>query len=120
MSILEQATIAPSRNSQSSLTRLPILILGVAIGFGSTSPLRAGPCATEIDCVRAQVDARIDLDAGNGRTGRESSAAMRHRQPTPSSIPQAERDLGESGVAEVATAELARARSADQAGDRGA
>jgi hypothetical protein len=78
---------------------------------------RAGPCSVEIDRLQAAVDARIDAAAGSGPMARESTAAMEHRQPTPDSIAQAEKSLGEGSGNETALAALARARLADAAGD---
>jgi hypothetical protein len=82
-------------------------------------PGQAGPCSHDIDRMQARVDAVIAATAAAGPTGRESSAATTHHQPTPGSIAAAEERLGEGARAERALAALARARAADAAGDRG-
>ncbi|WP_262296735.1 hypothetical protein [Microvirga sesbaniae] len=79
---------------------------------------QAGPCGAEIDRLQAAVDARIDTTAGTGPTGRESTAATDHREPTPGSIAMAEARLGDGASNEKALAALGQARAADQAGDR--
>ena len=86
----------------------------------STMPSHAGPCLPEIDRMQARVDAMIAATAADGPAGRESTAALTHRQPTPSSIAAAEARLKEGARAESATAALARARAADRAGDNSA
>jgi hypothetical protein len=85
-----------------------------------TAPSFAGPCTQDIDRVQAQVDARIDAVAGAGPAGPESNAARLHREPTPGSVAAAEQRLGEGRPMESALAALARARTADSAGDRSA
>lgn len=94
-------------------------LVGAVIWLALTGPLHAGACTGAIESLQREVDARIEQEAGSGRTAPESAAAMRHRQPTPGSILQAEVALGEGGAAAAARAALARARSADQAGDPG-
>ncbi|MBZ6078784.1 hypothetical protein [Microvirga puerhi] len=84
----------------------------------STLSSFAGPCATAIDRVQAQLDARIDATAGVGPAARESSGALLHHQPTPGSIAGAEQKLGEGKSLEVAVASLSRAREADKAGNK--
>jgi hypothetical protein len=85
-----------------------------------TVPSLAGPCSPEIDRLRSGVDALIAATAVGGPAGRESTAAMTHRQPTPSSIAAAEARLKEGARAERAKAAMARARAADRAGDTSA
>jgi hypothetical protein len=80
----------------------------------------AGPCSGDIDHIQAQVDARLDAIAGAGSAAAESNAARLHREPTPNSIEMAEADLGEGQGPQAALAALARARTADAAGDKGA
>jgi hypothetical protein len=87
------------------------LALSIVPGHGAT-------CSQEIDRMQVRVDAMIAATAAAGPTGRESSAATMHRQPTPGSIAAAEEKLGEGGRAERALADLARARAADRAGDQ--
>ena len=52
----------------------------------ATSPTHAGPCATSIARVQAQVDAAIERRAGTDRWKAESLAATRNYQPTPRSL----------------------------------
>jgi hypothetical protein len=85
-----------------------------------TRPALAGPCTEEISRVQAVVDARIEAIAGAGASAPESGAARLHRQPTPGSIAAAEQSLGEGKGEREALAALARARTADAAGDKAA
>ena len=75
------------------------------------------PCAADIDRVQAQTDAWIDVTAGRGRMGTESTTATDHREPTPESIARAEQRLDGATAGQTALAALARARQADAAGD---
>lgn len=100
---------------------MPLLRIALFSAFAlllTAQPGLAGPCTPEIDRVQAQVDARIAAVAGAGPTGAESSAARLHRQPTPGSIAAAEQKLGEGKPEEAALEALARARTADAAGDK--
>jgi hypothetical protein len=85
----------------------------------SIVPSFAGPCSPEIDRLQSGVDALIAAAAVAGAAGRQSTAAMTHRQPTPSSIAAAEARLKEGARTERAKAAMARARAADRAGDAG-
>jgi hypothetical protein len=77
----------------------------------------AGPCSPQIDHMQSSVDALVAAAAVAGPPGRQSTAAMRHRQPTPSSVAAAEARIEEGErVKRVATA-LAQAREADRSGD---
>src|SRR3954470_16492673 len=67
--------------------------------------------------VQAQLDAKIDAEAGRGRSARESGRALEHREPTPDSVLKAEEGLGEGSASAAAMVALARARVADSAGD---
>ena len=94
-----------------SLVSLAVLVAGFA------GPSQAGPCTVEIDRVQAQLDAKIDAEAGRGRTARESGRALEHQEPTPDSVLKAEESLGEGSASGAAMVALARARVADSAGD---
>ena len=63
---------------------------------------------------------RLDAAAARGKTEHQSVGAQLHHQPTPGSIAQAEGLAGDLSEADVRTvvADLAKARDADQAGDR--
>ena len=97
---------------------LRAVLAGALTSVLMVQPVLAGPCTQDIDRVQAQVDARIDAVAGAGPAGPESNAARLHREPTPGSIAAAEQRLGEGRPMEAALAALARARTADGAGDR--
>jgi hypothetical protein len=95
----------------------PVSVISLAVLVaGFAGPSQAGPCTVEIDRVQAQLDAKIDAEAGTGRSARESSRALQHQEPTPDSILKAEESLGE-GSASAAMVALARARVADSARD---
>src|SRR5215470_10424371 len=80
----------------------------------------AGPCSPQIDRVQASVDALVSAAAVAGPPGRQSTAAMRHRQPTSSSVAAAEAKMAEGERTKRAAVALAQAREADRAGDNGA
>jgi hypothetical protein len=79
----------------------------------------AGPCSPEIEQMQARVDARVEAAARAGPSAPENSAALLHRQPTPSSIAAAEARLGELSpqMVNAVREAMARAREADQVGD---
>jgi|SRR5271170_5294027 hypothetical protein len=77
----------------------------------------AGPCKADIDKEQAKIDAALDQQAKTGKTGVESTAATDSRQPTPASIAEAEKALGEGVSIREA---LERARKADEQGDMSA
>jgi len=104
----------PSRGSVIHLGLFIALILVVAAYPG---PIQAGPCTGEIDRLQAQLDARIDAEASQGRAARESRSALEHHQPTPESILEAEDGLGEGAALGHTSVALARARVADSHGD---
>ena len=93
-------------------------ILGAAALAVLAGPAIAGPCAAQIDAAQAAVDARLAAVAAAGPSATESRAALLNRQPTPSSIAQAEEKLGEGEQAANALAALQLARKADSAGDK--
>jgi hypothetical protein len=80
----------------------------------------AGPCSSQIDRMQGSVDALVAATAVAGPPRRQSTAAMKHRQPTPSSVAAAEAKMDEGERARRAAAAMARAREADRAGDNGA
>jgi hypothetical protein len=83
----------------------------------AATSVNAGPCTAEIDRLQSIVDAGIDITAGAGPGGRESTAAKDHHQPTPESIARAEKGLGDGAAYERALESLSQARAADRAGD---
>lgn len=94
------------------------LLLSAATLLLPILPSHAGPCASEIDRMQVKLDARIEAITGAGAAGKESTAAMLNRQPTPGSIAAAEERLGDGRRMEEAVAALTRAREADSAGDK--
>src|SRR5262249_2920591 len=82
----------------------------------SIVPSLAGPCSPEVDRLQPGVDTLIAAAAVAG-PGRQSTAAMTHRQPTPNSIATAEAKVKEGARAERAKSAMARARAADRTGD---
>ena len=88
----------------------------------SMSNAHAGPCSPEIDRMQTRVDARLAANAAAGPSAKESTDALVHRQPTPSSVARAEERLREmSGETAAAVKQtLERARAADSAGDKNA
>jgi hypothetical protein len=86
----------------------------------SVSASHAGPRSHEIDRLRGEIDNKLGTLAAAGPAARESTAATMHRQPTPRSIGAAENGLGDVSAqkVEAVTAAMARARTADNAGDQ--
>jgi hypothetical protein len=75
----------------------------------------AGPCASSIARVQAQLDGVIEKRAGANGWKPESLAATRNYQPTPRSLAATERHHGQD--LEVALDSLDRARAADDVGN---
>ena len=100
------------------MTHRVVLAGGAFLLIFSAGPGQAGPCTQDIVRVQSQVDAKIDAIAGAGPAGTESRAAQLHRQPTPGSVATAEQRLGEGRSMDAALAALARARAADDAGNK--
>jgi uncharacterized low-complexity protein len=95
------------------------LLLGAVGLVAPVAATHAGPCTAQIEAVQAQVDARSTAIAATGPVARESTAALLHREPTPSSIARAEESLGEGASIGQALSALERAREADRAGNEG-
>jgi hypothetical protein len=85
--------------------------------FISIESSYAGPCSTQIDRMQSSVDALAAAAAVAGPPGRQSTAAMRHRQPTPSSVAAADARKEEGERVKRAAAALSQAREADRSGD---
>ena len=88
----------------------------------SLSLAHAGPCLKQICQMQVRINEQLDARAAAGPTARQSVGAMTSRQPTPRSIARAEEKLGDLSPerAEAIKQAMARARSADDAGDAGA
>ena len=111
-----------SRAQQARTSVRRLLGLSAATLVASTIVCSAGPCSLEIGRMQARLDARLDAKARTGPSAPEGSGALLHREPTPGSIASAEIRLGEISPeeAKVIREAMARAREADQAGDKGA
>jgi hypothetical protein len=98
------------------------LALSAAAFAASISGGYAGPCSDEIDRVQARVDAKLEAEAGSGRSAPESREALLHRQPTPGSIAAAKSKVGDLSAAtvEAVKAAMAHAREGDRSGDQSA
>ena len=82
----------------------------------------AGPCSPEIERTQTLIDAKLNANASVGPGAVESTQATTHRQPTPRSVAGAEARLGQisTQAIEAGTQAMARARAADQVGDKSA
>ena len=82
-------------------------------------PGHAGPCTKAIVAMQARFDARLNARAAAGPSGKQSLGAQLHRQPTPGSIANAERELGDLSPDTIVkvNAAMDRAEKADAAGD---
>ena len=104
------------------MAALRALALSTVTLIAWTSASYAGPCSKQIDRLQARIDARLEAQAAAGPSGHESTSARLSRQPTPASIARAEARLGEMSPQnfDAINQAMARARSADSAGDGGA
>ena len=98
--------------------RRSIALSAVAL-FLTVAPCLAGPCAKEIADTQAAFDAKLDAAAASGPTAPESTLATLHHQPTPSTVAQAEAQLGDISRenADIVSRALERAQDADLIGD---
>ena len=96
-----------------------LILLGAGLLFLLTLPCQAGPCAKDIERVTLAINTRLGAIAAAGPSTSQSVEAQMHRQPTPRSMAQAERKLGELPESKIAVvrAAIQRAREADAAGD---
>jgi len=93
--------------------------LCAGLTMASTVGINAGPCTVLVDRTEAEFNAELDRAATRGPSAAESSAALMHRQPTPSSIAEEESKLGDikqSTIDDIKSA-LTRARDADRNGN---
>ena len=96
-------------------------MLGLVIAFqASLATSYAGPCTDEINLMQARLDAALEAKAATGPRADESTFATMHRQPTPKSLATVEEKLGSlsSEKADAVLQGMARARAADNAGDK--
>jgi hypothetical protein len=83
----------------------------------------AGPCSDDIARVESQFNKRLEAIAASGPTGVEDAIARgKHLQPTPRSIANAEKKLGEMSQQKINAVRHAMdlARAADASGDKSA
>ena len=96
-----------------------LLVLSAAAVACSAPTGLANPCSRDIDRSWVQVNAKIQTRIGAGRSAPQSTIALLHRQPTPSSIAAAGEALVDVWLPmETAVAALARAREADRSNNR--
>jgi hypothetical protein len=101
-----------------TLAALELLVLTMAAVASSTQPSRAESCSHDIDRAWVQVNAKIQARSAAGRSVPQTTIALLHRQPTPSSVAAAEETLVDVWLpVETAVAALSRAREADRAND---
>jgi hypothetical protein len=87
-----------------------LLVLSAAAVALSVQPVRANPCSQHIDRAWIEVNAKIQARIAVGRSATQSTIALLHRQPTPSSIAAAEEALVDVWLPmETAVAALGRA-----------
>jgi hypothetical protein len=101
------------------MTIRQLALIGAAGLLLSTLPCRAGPCSKDIESMQSKIDARLNAVAAAGPDAKQSVQAQMHRQPTPGSIANAERELGELSPSTIVkvNAAMNRAQKADSAGD---
>jgi hypothetical protein len=104
------------------MTIRQLLVISPLVLSLLTLPCQAGPCAKDIDRVQTLIDARLNAVAAAGPSAGQSVEAQIHRQPTPRSMAEAERKLGELSPSTIAKIKevMARARDADAGGDMAA
>ena len=97
-----------------------LAVWSAAFVAATISASHAGPCAADIDAMQGRIDAKLEAIAAAGPPMREGGFAGMSDQPTPRSMAQAEVRHGELSAHTVARAKkaMARARSADAAGDK--
>lgn len=106
--------------AKANVALLPGLVASVLTSLTIASS--AGPCLPQITAVQARLDARLAAAEATVQSAPESSAALRHQQPTPRSIADALLALGKISPekAKIIREGMARARQADEAGNKAA
>ena len=94
-----------------------VLFVPLALGFVASGAALAGPCTVEILKTQERADAKLHRKAAEGPSASQSDFATSHQQPTPATIAQAEKALGEGQAIRAALDALDRARAADLKGD---
>ena len=102
------------------MTIRQLLAISTSAFFLFTWPCQAGPCSKDIDRMQARIDAKLAALAAAGPREKQTVGAQLHRQPTPQSIAEAESKVGKlsPGTIDRIESAMARARTADRAGDK--
>ena len=96
-----------------------LLVLSLAAAGFSVNLSYAGSCMQDIDRAWVELGPKMQARIGVGRSAPQSVAALRHYQPTPSSIAATEEKLEERWLPmEMAVMALSRARQADRLNDK--
>ena len=94
--------------------------LVIAVSLISANVARASSCDVDLASAQDLVDKAEAEIAAKGPTLPQTAAARQHRQPTPSSIAQAESSQDNSQSVISALKELESAKQANQSGDEAA
>ena len=99
-------------------TRAALAFSAVAFAFCPIAT-HAGPCEQQLYGTEIAREARLNALAAHGNAAPQSTFAMMHRQPTPTTVAQAEERAGEVSGANLTAVEkfLQEARKADAAND---
>jgi hypothetical protein len=117
---IDTSAVVYSREPNGAIRKVLIAIT-TAIVLLPLPSAAATPCTPRIDRGWAQVDLKIQARIGAGRSAPQSSMALLHHQPTPSSVAAARDILNDVWLPiEAAVSALSRARQADQDNDEGA
>jgi hypothetical protein len=99
-------------------TRAALAFSAVAFAFCPIAA-HAGPCEQQLYGTEIAREARLNALGAHGNAAPESTFAMMHRQPTPTTVAEAEERAGEVSGANLTAVEkfLQEARKADAAND---
>jgi hypothetical protein len=112
------SAVAYSRESNGTIRKVLIVIATTIVL--SPRPSAATSCTPRIDRGWAQVYLKIQARISAGRSAPQSSMALLHHQPTPSSVAAARDVLNDVWLPiEAAVSSLSRARQADKDNDEG-
>ena len=102
------------------MTIRQLLFAGTSLLSLSALPCLAGPCTDDIKRVQFYLDGRLNARAATAPSVSQSTGAQLHRQPTTNSKIKTELELGvlTPETVDKVSAAMARARSADSAGDK--
>lgn len=96
---------------------MAVMLAAPVVGLASPSWAASKACVVGIERAQAELDARLARSAAAGPFGRETTFATMGRQPTPSSVARAEKQLGDWPGAPKAVAALRQAREAQAVGN---